>query len=511
MKKVFLVIIMFISMNVMAQKSNQWQEDATQVLTLHLKSYLQGMYDSKLGLMKRDTIEVLIKDANSPFQTLDESKAYVTTSGYGIYNFSNIQNGVNYYIVVKHRNSIETWSSTPLKFNNNILIYDMSLSNNKAFGKNMIKVGTQYCLYSGDVNQDGAVDVLDLSLINNDVMLFKTGYVNTDLNNDLEVNVSDLIIGYNNMINFVSSKKPEEINLNYPVKNPSPVLSDADGDVLILPYTQLQRENGKFRMYYSGWGARRTAMSYNGLNGWHDVQTITGNVETVIIINGIALNSGHRWITGISYNYSSSSPNNAYTFTDLNIPLFKAGEDRSMVQVGDSIYCYIRPNQRPFGLSNPRKIGLMKCSIYNFGYWTEIQDVLVPNQLDVNQQLYSMIVNRVDGEFWGLLNVMTMGENGMEGDYAVPPYVGDAFKVQCQLAHSYDGINWTRCNNQQKFLQSDKGQVYGMSLIQVGSRVMIHSIESDRLHTSYDNAHIDGRYFAIWTYDITVDDLNDFK
>jgi hypothetical protein len=512
MKNLLVLILMIISLNSFAQKSNQWQEDATQFYQLHLKTYLQGMYDSKLGLMKADTIKVELRNYGSPYEIVDESVAVANTSGYGIYNFSSIQNGMNYYIVVKHRNSLETWSSIPIKFTNNIGIYDMSLSNAKAFENNLVKIGTHYCLYSGDVNQDGIIDVTDVSLINNDILNFKSGYLNTDLNNDLKIDVSDLIIGYNNMIKFVSVKIPIQVDLKYPIRNPYPVLSDSDGDVLILPYTQLQKENDKYRMYYYGWGARRTALSFNGIDGWSDVRTVTGNAETIIIVNGKALNSGHRWITGTCYNYSSKSESNAYTFTDLPIPLFVAGEDRSMVQVGDSIYCYIRPNQRPFGLSNPRKIAMMTCSVNNFGVWTPMKDVLLTDGLDGNKQLYSMVVSKIDGEFYGLLNVMTMGANGLEGDYVVPPYEAGAFEVECQLAHSYDGRNWTRLNDRNKFLKSPTmKQVYGMSMVQIGEKVMIHSIETKRLHTSYDDEHKDGRYFGIYNYEFLVKDLKDFR
>jgi hypothetical protein len=72
----------------------------------------------------------------------------------------------------------------------------------------MILVGTKWCIISGDVDQDGAVDLLDMIAIDNDVANFVTGNVVTDLNCDGAVDLLDMIICDNNVANFIAAVKP---------------------------------------------------------------------------------------------------------------------------------------------------------------------------------------------------------------------------------------------------------------------------------------------------------------
>ncbi|MBL8008845.1 MAG: hypothetical protein JNJ56_15090, partial [Ignavibacteria bacterium] len=76
----------------------------------------------------------------------------------------------NYYIVVKHRNSIETWSNVValVRGDGSVYYYDFTTAACQAFGCNQILKGTKYCIYSGDSNQDGIVDASDLSAVEND-------------------------------------------------------------------------------------------------------------------------------------------------------------------------------------------------------------------------------------------------------------------------------------------------------------------------------------------------------
>ena len=141
----------------------------------------------------------------------DSANAYLSSSGTGTFTFSNISNGVPYFIQLKHRNSLETWSDSARSFVNNSLAYDFSTSASKAFGNNMIKVRPEpvrYAIYSGDVYQDGFIDLSDISLVYNDASIFATGYLPTDINGDDIIDLSDLVITYNNSSNFVERKIP---------------------------------------------------------------------------------------------------------------------------------------------------------------------------------------------------------------------------------------------------------------------------------------------------------------
>ncbi|MBL8008850.1 MAG: hypothetical protein JNJ56_15115, partial [Ignavibacteria bacterium] len=86
--------------------------------------------------------------------------------------------------------------------------YDFTDSITKAYGNNMVFKGGKYSIYSGDVDQDGFIDLTDELLIYNDGSIFKTGYVFTDINGDRIVDLLDLLITYNNAVNFVSLIRP---------------------------------------------------------------------------------------------------------------------------------------------------------------------------------------------------------------------------------------------------------------------------------------------------------------
>ncbi len=88
------------------------------------------------------------------------------------------------------------------------ITYDFTNSNSQSFGNNMASKGTKYCIYSGDVNQEGNVDLNDVLLIYNDAVNFITGYIATDVNGDNVTDLNDDIIAYNNSVNFVSKITP---------------------------------------------------------------------------------------------------------------------------------------------------------------------------------------------------------------------------------------------------------------------------------------------------------------
>ncbi|MBS1516987.1 MAG: hypothetical protein JSS91_02770 [Bacteroidetes bacterium] len=116
-----------------------------------------------------------------------------------------------YYIQLNHRISIEVWSKNTVTFNNGDMYYDFYSAANKAYGDNQIRVDNSpvtYALYSGDVNQDGTIDLGDGSLIDNDATNFVSGYAATDVNGDGIVDVADAVFADNNALNFISRITP---------------------------------------------------------------------------------------------------------------------------------------------------------------------------------------------------------------------------------------------------------------------------------------------------------------
>ena len=114
----------------------------------------------------------------------------------------------NFYIVVKHRNSMETWSSEPITFGNASTSYDFTAEAGSAFGNNLKLLSGKYVIYGGDVNQDGVVDSGDMSPVDNAAAAFQSGYLVTDVNGDGVADTADLSVIDNNSALFISVQKP---------------------------------------------------------------------------------------------------------------------------------------------------------------------------------------------------------------------------------------------------------------------------------------------------------------
>jgi hypothetical protein len=174
-------------------------------LSVELTSFtalIEGFYNGVT--MIPDSVTVELHSAVSPYALVSSSKGLLNASGRGGFNFSGGIRGIAYYLVVKSRNSIETWSATPVSDST----YDFTSAQAQAYGNNLIKIGSKWCIYSGDVNQDGTIDGSDFSAVYNDVNNFVTGYTTTDLTGDGTVDGSDLSIFYNNINNFVGRAVP---------------------------------------------------------------------------------------------------------------------------------------------------------------------------------------------------------------------------------------------------------------------------------------------------------------
>ncbi len=182
------------------------------VYTINLNMFIQGFYDPIYNYMNvYDTVKVTLRNTSPPYSIIDSAKSYCTFEGNAYNNhFFKISGSGQYYVVVNHRNSVETWSRTPLTFGPGFLSPDFTDTAN-VFGGNLISVDNspqEFGLYSGDVNQDGFIDLTDVININNDANSFATGYINTDLTGNNVTDLTDVIMAYNNSVNFVSIKKP---------------------------------------------------------------------------------------------------------------------------------------------------------------------------------------------------------------------------------------------------------------------------------------------------------------
>lgn len=185
---------------------------------LNLTALIEGFYDG--STMTPDTVKVELRNALSPYTLVESKKILLDNAGQGNGLFNSAVEGTNYYLAVKHRNAVETWSKLPQQFTGGSLTYDFTTAATQAFGDNLKLKGTKWCVYSGDVPaQDGLVDLTDEVAIINDANAFVTGSgLGTDLNSDESVDLTDIIIVVNNANAFISKQTPETL-LNKHKKN----------------------------------------------------------------------------------------------------------------------------------------------------------------------------------------------------------------------------------------------------------------------------------------------------
>ncbi|MBL0108075.1 MAG: FG-GAP repeat protein [Ignavibacteria bacterium] len=182
------------------------------ILSLNLTMLIEGFYDNASNTMVADTVTVFLRLGSSPFPIIDSAKAVVSAAGTGTFNFLNAVNGQPYYVELKHRNSIETWSYTA-NFLGNIMNYTFFYNISSAYGNNMKLIDEfpdidKYGIFSGDINQDGTIDASDVSETDNDAYSSASGYVRTDVTGDDFVDAGDVSIVDNNAFNSVSVVTP---------------------------------------------------------------------------------------------------------------------------------------------------------------------------------------------------------------------------------------------------------------------------------------------------------------
>jgi len=173
----------------------------------NLTAFVEGFYNGLI--MIPDTVTAYLHQSISPYAKIDSVKIRLDSLGSGNGKFFNTPSGT-YYIVIKHRNSIETWSKAggEAMTKGSSVTYNFTNDSSKAFGNNMKKVNNKWCIYSGDVNQDRYVNLTDITLIGNDAFNYSTGYRLADINGDGYIDLDDLTICDNNYYKSVSTKKP---------------------------------------------------------------------------------------------------------------------------------------------------------------------------------------------------------------------------------------------------------------------------------------------------------------
>jgi hypothetical protein len=170
----------------------------------------QGFYNSGV-LNQSDTVKILLANTTTPYAVVDSAFAILDSVSFtATGTFSAAASG-SYYIVIKHRSSVETWSASGVAFTKGSTVsYDFTTAASQAYGNNETEVTTGvFAIYSGDCNQDGYVDPLDLSMVDQDSYNYASGAaLATDVNGDRYVDPLDLSIVDQNSYNYAGIQRP---------------------------------------------------------------------------------------------------------------------------------------------------------------------------------------------------------------------------------------------------------------------------------------------------------------
>jgi len=193
-----------------------------EVKTLNLNIFLESLTDAGASLMRKaqgdtgdqfpetvaDKITIKLASAEAPHIVVQNSGSLSLMQDGSCRLYFPLSFEGTYFLVINHRNSIETWSSAPVEFNSDYLTYSFSDAASSAYGNNLKLIGNRYCIYAGDVNLDGTVDSADMTMVDNDANEFAIGYISTDLTGDGYVDTGDMTILDNNANLFIGRVRP---------------------------------------------------------------------------------------------------------------------------------------------------------------------------------------------------------------------------------------------------------------------------------------------------------------
>lgn len=207
---------------ILVTPSNAWGAGPAQYLmvnpttcatdkTLTLTSvYLEGLYSgpgqmnqasdeygAHYGAGIADEVTVELRNAADYATIAYSTPANLSTSGAITLTVPSVHSG-SYYITIRHRNSVETTTASPVSFAAATVNYAFNTAN-KAYGDNLVLMsGGDYAIFCGDVNQDQLIDASDMAPIENGAAQAAMGYLVEDCNGDGLIDGSDLQVAENN-------------------------------------------------------------------------------------------------------------------------------------------------------------------------------------------------------------------------------------------------------------------------------------------------------------------------
>lgn len=189
---------------------------------LEFKAFIQGYYSGAATMVAAlhqqgasgntlisDSIDLELRQANAPFYLAHSAKTALMTDGSSNLTLDASHIGNSYYLVLKHRNSVEVWSAQPIAITQSTF-YDFSNAANKVFGSNQKEMDNGvWALFSGDIDQNTYLELDDYNIWD---IAYQSGFPYIDYTPDLDGNGYVELDDYNiwdvNYQNGVYGMKP---------------------------------------------------------------------------------------------------------------------------------------------------------------------------------------------------------------------------------------------------------------------------------------------------------------
>ena len=318
-------------------------------VSLQLKLFIQGYYDQASTMLPvllnqlastdntlTDTILVELHNALYPFDLALSKKAVLHTDGSAVCTFNYVNGnyylGNLYYVAIRHRNGLLTWSANPIAFDSTTVVYDFSTSSSKAYGDNMLEVEPGvWAMYSADLNQDQNVDLLDMPILEADIAEYMFGYAATDLNGDGNTDLLDVIYMDYGIANYLFSMYPVSAtlptvstnvigNMTYTTASSGGIISSDGGAAVtsrgVCWSTSSNPTIALTTKTINGSGTGSFTSSITGLSGsttyyvrayaTNSVGTVYGNQVVFTTTAAVLPSLGTTAVSGITHNSASS-------------------------------------------------------------------------------------------------------------------------------------------------------------------------------------------------------------
>lgn len=246
-------------------------------------------------------------------------------------------------------------------------------------------------------------------------------------------------------------------------------LETAGVDTYALPYTAFG--NLTDALYYQkGQEYRKRHLSGD------DATTAIAIRGTNYVHMGKVYATCHRWFSGLPYSYFYIDGQAVATHR------YPMGEDRTLYHDGSQWIMFIRSH--PY---YERKMSLQMSP--DFRTWSAPQSVSI-GRLAENERAYSMTPFKIDGEYYAIVNVYQLGDNG-ENESQLPPYGSAEHTITPYLYQCMGHIRDWQIVNESLFpslVEPGLMQCFATPVVKDGF-VYLTTIESKRKHTNWCNAN----------------------